>query len=243
MSLEKQVAIITGASQGIGEEVAHQLASRGMHLVLTARNSEKLTQLKQRLTTEHPACNIVVAPCDVRQAADVKRIVAEAYQTFSRIDVLINNAGIAPTPGLFQEASIEDIDNTIDTNLKGPMYWMHAVLPHMVHQHRGTIININSVAGKTAYPFWAPYVASKFGLGALTESVSEEQRSNGLKIVSIHPGPVDTPIWDHLGLESDAQRNGMLAPKDVAEAILYVLEKPNNVFVKEIILTQTVSTI
>lgn len=243
MSLEQQVAIITGASQGIGHAVAEHLAKRGMNLVLSARNASKLEQLQQSLSSQYPQGKFWAAPCDVRNAQAVKTLVQEAHQRFGRIDVLINNAGVAPTPVLFQESSIEDIDRTIDTNLKGPMYWMHAVLPHMVHQHRGVIININSVAGKTAYPFWATYVASKFGLGSLTEAVSEEQRANGIKIIGIHPGPVDTPIWDNLGLESNAQRDGMLLPKDIAEAVVYALDKPDNVFVKEITLTQTVSTI
>ena len=230
------VALITGASQGIGQAIALRLAAQGIHLMLCARNVEKLNALQAQIQAAYPTIVCHTRPCDVQHAAQVQDVVDDTLNTLGRVDILINNAGVAPRIGLFQESSIADIDRTIDTNLKGCMYSMHAVIPHMVQQEGGIIININSVAGKTAYPFWSVYDASKFGLHALTEAVAEEQRSNNIKVIGIYPGAVDTPIWDGLQLENEPRREGMLDPDDVADAVIYALNQPSKVFIKEIVL-------
>ena len=237
MSLKSQVAIITGASQGIGRAIACALAAEGMHLVLSARSEEKLNTLAGELRAAHPEAQVRVVPADVRSAAHVQRVAEKALEVFGRIDVLVNNAGIAGKIALLQEISEEEINRTIDTNLKGAIYCMRAVLPTMVQQHRGTIININSVAGKTAYPYWSIYDASKFGLHAITEAVAEEQRHNNIKVVGIYPGAVDTPIWEGIELDHEPKRDGMLDPESVAEAVLYILRQPAKLLIKDITLT------
>ncbi len=231
-----KVALITGASQGIGKEVALHLARLGMRLVLSSRNAEKLMALAAEIEQAHPGTPVLVVPCDVTRPDQVERVVNDAMAEFKRIDVLVNNAGIAPRVGLLQELSIEEIDRTIDTNLKGAIYCMRAVIPVMVAQQGGIIINVNSVAGKTAYPYWSVYDASKFGLHAVTEAVADEQRSNHIKVVGIYPGAVDTPIWDGLGLDQEPDYNGMLDARNVAEAITYIIRQPEKVHVREIVL-------
>ncbi len=230
--LAGQVAIITGASQGIGDAIAHQLAQLGLHLVLSARNTQKLNQLAEQLHQKAPGIKTLIVPCDVRDAAQVQHVVDETLKTFGKIDILINNAGVAPHVGLLQETSIEEIDRTIDTNLKGSIYFMRAVIPVMVQQHGGTILNVNSVAGKTAYPYWATYDASKFGLHAVTEAVAEEQRTNNIKVIGIYPGPVDTPIWEGLHLDHEPKRKDMLTAEQVAESVAFILSQPPQVFIK-----------
>jgi 3-hydroxy acid dehydrogenase / malonic semialdehyde reductase len=232
--LKGQVAIISGASQGIGESIAHHLAKLGIHLVLCARNTQKLAELAATIQSEAPNVQMHMIHCDVQYAQQVKNVVDETVQRFGRIDILINNAGVAATVGLLQEISIEEIDRTIDTNLKGAIYFMHAVIPVMVHQHRGTIININSIAGKTAYPYWSVYDASKFGLHAITEAVAEEQRTNNIKVVGIYPGAVDTAIWQHTHIEPAPRQEGMLNPETIAEAVVYILQQPQKVFIKDL---------
>lgn len=238
ISLQGQVAIITGASQGIGQAIAHHLAPLGIHLVLCARNVEKLTQLSHDLALAHPNVQTLPMACDVRDVEQVQRVIETTQKTFGKIDVLINNAGVAAKLGLIQEMSLADIDRTIDTNLKGAIYFMHGVLPIMVQQAGGIIININSVAGKTAYPYWSVYDASKFGLYAITEAVAEEQRSNNIKVIGIYPGAVDTAIWQGLHTDDAApKREGMLDPEHVAEAVTYILNQPEKVFIKDLTLT------
>ena len=234
--LHEQVAVISGASQGIGQAIAFRLAQMGIHLMLCARNVQKLQALSAEIQTRHPDLQCMLHPCDVQVPAQVQAVVDETLKTFGRLDILINNAGVAPRSGLFQEASLEEIDRTIDTNLKGSMYFMRAAIPQMVQQHHGTIININSIAGKTAYPFWSVYDASKFGLHALTQAVAEEQRSNNIRVVGIHPGAVDTPIWQDVQLEKELEHEGMLEAEHVADAVAYILSQPQKVFIKELVL-------
>lgn len=237
MTIQGQVAIITGASQGIGEATAEALAKQGIHLVLAARNKEKLKAIFERLSQQYPLQKFIVEQCDIQNAADVQSVVDSAIKEFGKIDILVNNAGVAPKMGLLQEHSIEAIDKTIDTNLKGPAYAMRAVLPHMAVKGQGTIININSIAGKSAFPFWSVYDATKFGLHALTEAVAEEQRSNGIRVVGIYPGAVDTAIWDNIDTQGQGpDRTGMLTPAQVAEAVVYVINQPPHVFVSDITL-------
>jgi hypothetical protein len=228
-----QIAIITGANQGIGKAIAHRLARLGMHLVLCARNTEKLSALVRELNIEAPHSRVIMLPCDVRHAKQVQFVIEETRQRFGQIDVLINNAGVAAKVGLLQETSIEDIDRTIDTNLKGAIYCMHAVIPIMVEQQSGIIININSIAGKTAYPYWSVYDASKFGLHAITEAVAEEQRSNHIKVIGIYPGAVDTAIWQQTHLDDGPKKEGMLDAENIAEAVAYIVQQPKKVFIKE----------
>lgn len=236
-SLSGHVAIITGASQGIGQAIAHHLAPLGVHLVLCARNVDKLTALARELAIQHPEIQTLPLACDVRDPQQVQRVIEEAQKTFGKIDILINNAGVAVKVGLFQEMSVEDIDRTIDTNLKGSIYFMRAVLPIMVQQDGGIILNVNSIAGQTAYPYWSVYDASKFGLRAMTEAVAEEQRCNNIKVIGIYPGPVDTPIWQGMHMEETPDREGMLDSEQVAEAVVYMLNQPRKVFIKDLTIT------
>jgi NADP-dependent 3-hydroxy acid dehydrogenase YdfG len=164
-------------------------------------------------------------------------LVDVTLQHFQKIDVVINNAGVSGKIALLQEISIEEIDQTIDTNLKGPIYLMKYVLPGMVAHQHGTIINMNSVAGKTAYPYWSIYDASKFGLHAVTLAVADEQRSNNIKVVGIYPGAVDTPIWETIELNHEPNHAGMLDAETVAETVVYILNQPTKVFIPEIMLT------
>lgn len=235
--LKGQVAIITGASQGIGQAVARQLADLGIHLVLCARNISKLQFLAGQLKESYPQIKTLVVSCDVRSAEAVQNVVDQTLKQFQRIDILINNAGVAHKLGLLQEISLEDIDRTVDTNLKGAIYAMRAVLPTMIQQHGGTIININSIAGKTAYPYWSVYDASKFGLHAITQAVAEEQRHNNIKVVGLYPGAVATPIWEGLEPGHEPDREGMLDVETIAESVAYILRQPRKAFISELTLS------
>lgn len=236
MNLKHQVAWITGASQGIGRKVAEALAARGVHLVLTSRSEDRLNTLAGSLQKQYPDINILVAPADVTDAGRMQAVAKQALKELKRIDILINNAGVAGKIALMHEIPVDEINRTIDTNLKGAIYAMQAALPTMIEHRHGWIININSVAGKTAYPYWSIYDASKFGLRAITEAVAEEQRQNNIKVIGIYPGAVDTPIWEGIELEHEPDVNGMLDPDDVANAVLYALEQPKKTFVSEITL-------
>ena len=215
------VALITGASRGIGAAIARSLAALGYRLSLVARDEVALRALSDEiLALGHEAPQVIVQdlryPSAAQAASQVTQAVLSHWQT---LDVLVNNAGVAPKIGLLQEMTPEAIEQTIDLNLKAPLYLMQEVLKTMIQREQGTIVNINSVAGKTAYPFWAVYDASKFALRALTEAVCEEARSNGIRVCGIYPAATDTAIWDDLDLQQAPNREGMLTPAQVADAV------------------------
>lgn len=236
ISLTGQVALITGAGRGIGGKVAHALAAEGVNLVLAARTVSRLDELKNEILAAYPQVRVVTVPSDVTDHVQALNLVETAQREFGRLDILINNAGIAGKIALLQEIPIEEIDKTLDTNLKAPIYLMKYALPGMIERQSGTIININSVAGKTAFPYWSIYDASKFGLHAITVAVGEEQSANNIKVVGIYPGAVDTPIWESVELNHEPKREGMLDPESVAESIMYVLKQPGKVYIPEITL-------
>jgi NADP-dependent 3-hydroxy acid dehydrogenase YdfG len=239
-TLAGQVALITGASRGIGQAISRSLAAEGAHLVLAARSTDALTELADELKALFPTIRVLTVPTDVSRLEDLQKLAAVARETFGRVDVLINNAGIASKIGLLSEVPEAEILQTVAVNLSAPLLLMRLLLPDMVGQGRGTIININSVAGKTAFPFWALYDATKFGLRAATEAVAEEQRPNGVRVVGIYPGACDTAIWDTIDTaHTGPDRDGMLRPEQVADAVLYVLRQPQEVFVSDITLMPT----
>lgn len=238
-SLLDRVALVTGATKGIGRAVATTLTQAGCHLVVTARHEADLDTLATELHAfkAAPSQQIVTCAGSVSDWPHVQTVAETVQRQFGRLDVLVNNAGMAGKIQLLQEISVEEIDTTLDTNLRGPIYFMKAAIPLMVNQGGGTIININSIAGRQTYPYWSIYCASKFGLSAVTEAVRQEQRQNHIKVVSINPGAVDTPLWKTIEPEIQADHDHMLAAEDVAACVRYVLEQPERVLVEDITLT------
>ncbi len=240
-SLKNQVAIITGAGSGIGKAIAKTLAAQGVHLTLCGRTASKLEALAQQLKIDYPEVKLLSIAADVSDATQAETVVTQTIEQFKQVDILINNAGVAGKIALIQEIPPEEVHRILDINLKGAIFMMQHVLLHaMVPRQSGTIINMNSVAGKTAFPFWSLYDASKFGLRAITEAVAEEQRSNNIKVVGLYPGAVDTPLWESIepaAAENAPNRDGMLDSETLAEAVLYILNQPEKVFIPELSLT------
>lgn len=236
-ALKGKVAIITGAGKGIGRSIAKALAEENVKLMLFARTKADLDDVQREILKEVSQDAVVtVFPGSVSDAETVAQVVETTIRQFGRLDIVINNAGIAPQFVLLQELTVEQLDATIDTNLKGPLYMMKYAIPHMVQQGGGTIINMNSIAGKVPYPYSSVYCATKFGLHAVTETVSEEQRQNNIKILGIYPGEVLTPIWDTIEPHVQQNPDRMLEPEDIAEAVRYVLKQSSKAFVKDVTL-------
>jgi NADP-dependent 3-hydroxy acid dehydrogenase YdfG len=228
------ITVITGASQGIGQALALMLAKAGYGVALVARNATNLDAVASQIKAANPDVPVAVYPGSVTDPDFAQATIKSIEAQLGPVDVLINNAGVAGKIGLLQEVPVAVVHQAIDTNLKGPIFWMQAALPAMVTRQRGTIININSVAGLNAFPYWSVYDASKFGLRAVTDAVAEEQRSNGIRVVGIYPGAVRTPIWDDLDLAQAPDFTSMLAPEDVAQAVRHVLQQPPHVLTKAI---------
>jgi short-subunit dehydrogenase len=248
MLTNQPVVLITWASRGIGEAIAHALAKTGGYtLALSARSTEALNSLKQTLQAEHPTVQVEVFPCDVALPQSPQMLIEAVFKQLGRVDVLINNAGVGGKVGLITEMPDAHLHAMVDLNLKAPMllskYALQAMLnqPKLAGRGMGTIININSIAGKTAFPFWAVYDATKAGLKAFADALSEEQRSNGVRVIGIYPGACDTAIWETLDLAEDdtPDKSGFLRPNQVAEAVLFALSQPAGTLVSDITLMPT----
>lgn len=229
---ETRLAIVTGASRGIGYAVATELGRRGYRLALLARRKPPLEEAAQRLASSGAVVDTY--PCDVQDAAQVRATFKQILDRAGRVDVLVNNAGVGTFAPVHQ-ISDADWDSTLNTNLRGVFYCSKAVIPRMIEQRLGHIINISSLAGKNPLPGGSAYCASKWGLMGLTYSMAEDLREYGIRVSVVCPGSVQTEFSPHRG--KDAAR--MLQPTDVARVVGWLLEQEPQSFVSEVLLRPT----
>jgi 3-oxoacyl-[acyl-carrier protein] reductase len=230
ISLENQVAIVTGAGRGIGRAVAIDLGRLGMSVALVARSRLELEETSKAV----PGSLVCVG--DVRIESDVQRVVRQAERQFGSIDVLVNCAGVYHF-GDVASATSEDFDRVLETNLKGVFFACRAVLPNMKQKGRGHIINVASIAGKVGTPNRAIYCASKFGVVGLSEALAQEVREQGVRVSVLCPGSTNT-TFSPKELEGKS-RARMLQPGDVAHAVRMLLGQEANSFISEIVMRPT----
>lgn len=235
--MQKRIALITGATSGIGEATARLLAANNFNLILCGRRQDRLDKLQEELgkTTA-----ITTLSFDVRDQQSVAKAIASLPDTWKGIDVLVNNAGNAHGLDPIQNGSIEDWDAMIDINVKGLLYVSKAVLPVMTERKSGHIINLGSVAGKEVYPNGNVYCASKFAVDALTRGMRIDLNAFGIKVTSINPGMVETE-FSVVRFKGDKEKADLtykgltpLSGKDIADIILYVLQAPPHVQLADI---------
>src|SRR5581483_7935210 len=209
--LSAQVALVTGASRGIGAAIARRLATMGATIVLTARSADALTRTAQSSRENGGLCEAV--PCDITNLAQVEALGRAVEKKYGRLDILVNNAGIGFTSAKLYDLSPDEFDRILHTNLRGPYYMIRTFAPLMVRANSGHIINISSLAGKNPLPNGAAYAASKWGLDGLCYSLAEELRGNNIRVSVISPGSVATEFG---GGHSGKNESRMLQPDDVA---------------------------
>ncbi|MGI8599301.1 MAG: SDR family NAD(P)-dependent oxidoreductase [Chitinophagaceae bacterium] len=239
-----KIVLITGATAGFGEACAYKFAENGYNLILNGRRNERLEILKEKLQKLFNV-NIHLLPFDVRNKEQVFTSLEQVPQEWRSIDVLVNNAGLALGRDLIQEGDIEDWDTMIDTNVKGLLYVTRAVVPWMIENKKGHIINLGSIAGKEVYERGNVYCASKFAVDALTKSMRIDLLEHQIKVTSINPGAAETEfsLVRFKGNEEASKRiyEGYtpLTAKDVAEVVYYVTTLPQHVCVNELSITST----
>jgi NAD(P)-dependent dehydrogenase (short-subunit alcohol dehydrogenase family) len=227
--LDNKVALVTGASQGIGLGIAQQLAAEGAALVLTARNAERLDQNVQELTKAGAA--VLAVPADITDEAQVQEVFRQTLERFGRLDLLINNAGIF-NGGPVDELSVEVWDRVLATNLRGPFLCTREAMRIMKRQRGGRIINIGSISAQRVRPFSAAYSTSKHGLWGLTQVTALEGREYGITCGCLHPGNVEV---ETLAQARRTSLEPVMNVADIAQAALAMAVLPPNVNMLEAI--------
>lgn len=232
--LKNKTALITGATSGIGEQLAMDLSAYETNLILVARDKTKLKQLKYSILAINPDINIDIYKLDVRDNKDVIKMVKKIIKT-TNIDILVNSAGLALGLEKIYEGDKDNWDGMIDTNIKGLLNVSRAVMPHMLNLQTAHIINLGSVAGKTAYPNGNVYCATKAAVHSLGESMNIDLMGTNVKVTTIAPGAVETNFsnvrFDGDKKKIDAVYEGYtpLYANDISDAIISVLNTPKHV--------------
>lgn len=233
---------ITGATSGFGEATAEIFAENGHDLIITGRRENRLLELKKRLETEfkvevHHLC------FDVREEKEVKKIIKALPKKWQKIDVLVNNAGLASGLDPIQTGDIEDWNKMIDTNVKGLLYVSRAIMPLMIDRGKGHIINIGSTAGKEVYPNGNVYCASKHAVDAITKGMRIDLLPHGIKVTQIAPGAAETE-FSVVRFHGDKKRakaayNGYqpMSAQDIAELIYYSTTLPKHLCINDLVVT------
>ncbi len=243
--IRSKFVVITGASSGIGAATAKELAKQGAAVVLGARRKERLDALVKEI--EKDGGKAVAVACDVTKREDVAALLAAGVNTFGKVDVLVNNAGIMPLSPM-SALRVEEWDETIDVNVKGVLYGIAAALPVFEKQGSGHFINVSSVAGIRTFPSAAVYCGSKWAVGAITDALRQEVAAKNIRTTVILPGAISTELGNsiHHRETADAMAGFLtiaVPPQCIAEAIAFAIGQPPNVGVHEIVVRPAVQTL
>lgn len=240
----KGYAFITGASAGFGKAIAETLAKEGYNLIIAARRTERLEELKTRLSELH--IDIRTLTMDVRNENEVQQAISSLPENIqNRIEILINNAGLAVGRGPIDQGISDDWDRMIDTNVKGLLYVTKAVVPFLKKQQHGHIVNIASIAGKEVYPGGNVYCASKHAVDALSRSMRIDLVPYGIKVANIAPGAAETEFsivrfkGDQATADSVYDGYDALQAQDIADSVLFAVTRPAHVNISDITIMPT----
>lgn len=228
--LPNRCALITGASSGIGRETALAFAAAGSDLVLVSRSIAKLEEVA--VQARQHGVEVNTYPLDLTEVQGVREAIAQIAARHP-IDILVNNAGMGYTGDLL-DTPLTDWQTVITLNLTSVFQCIQGVLPGMRDRQQGIIINVSSISATQFFPGWGAYSVSKAGLDALSKTLALEERPYGIRVVIIHPGAVNTPIWDTDTVQADFDRSKMLTPDVVAQTILHAASLPAHAVVPEL---------
>ena len=219
----EQRALITGASSGIGKATALAFAKAGIDVALVSRSQDKLEAVAT--AAREAGVQAKAYTLDLAKVEQVEAGIKAIAQDFGRIDIVVNSAGIGYT-NLLSDTTLAEWQHAIALNLTSVFQCIVALLPSLRQQQRGTIINVASIAGQQPFPSWGAYNVSKAGLIALSKTLAAEERPHGIRVVTICPGAVNTPLWDTDTVQVDLNRSAMLTPEIVAQSILHAALLP-----------------
>ena len=225
-------AVVTGAGSGVGRAVAIKLAREGWKVVIVGRTMKSLQE-----TARLAGDQVMPIVCDIADAKQVREMAARAAE-IGDVEALVNCAGTNVPRRTMKELSLEDFDQIVSTNLRGGFLCVQAFLPQMRQRRSGTIVNVVSDAGLWANPkSGVAYIASKFGLAGLTDTINAEERGNGIRACGIYPGDIDTPLLKKRAqVPDEAARSRMLQAEDVAECVMLAINLPQRAVVEKLVI-------
>lgn len=239
----KKIALITGATSGIGQATALKIAEAGFDLIITGRREERLHRLSEEIRQK--GSDVLPLCFDIRQAEEVKQAVAGLDEKWKNIAVLVNNAGLAVGINPIQEGILDDWERMIDTNIKGLLYMTREIAPLMIRRNTGHIVNLASIAGKEVYPGGNVYCATKHAVDALSRAMRTDMLKHNIKVTNIAPGMVETEfsLVRYKG-DAEAAKNvyqGMtpLTNEDIADTIVFAITRPAHVCLNDIVIMPT----
>ncbi|WP_026693894.1 SDR family oxidoreductase [Peribacillus kribbensis] len=237
-----KVVIITGASSGIGEATAKELASKGAKLVLAARREERLMKLQEEI--QNNGGQAIYKVTDVASHEQMEELAEYTLRELGNIDVMVNNAGVMPLSPVHKR-KINEWDTMIDVNIRGVLYGIAAVLPSMRERKEGHIINVSSIAGHLVFPASAVYSGTKFAVRAITEGLRIEEASNNIRTTIISPGTISTELLEAISdpeLKSAIVEDSKIGiePASIARAVSFAIEQPSDVAINEMIIRPTI---
>lgn len=238
----KKIVLITGATSGFGKSCAEKFSADGYNVIITGRRKERLEEVKNELEKKFPI-KILPLVFDVRDKKTVFNTLQNIPDEWKKIDVLINNAGLALGRDFFEDADLEDWETMIDTNVKGLLYVTKAILPFMIDRKKGHIINVGSVAGKEVYEKGNVYCASKHSVDAISKALRIDLLRHHIKVTAIHPGAAETEFSLVRFKQDEAQAKKIyegytpLSAEDVADIIFYCASAPAHVCINDLVVT------
>lgn len=242
--MKSPIALITGATSGIGWATANIFAQHGWNIIITGRRNDRLLELKDQIQSRFPI-DILTCCFDVRELPRVHQSLAALPEAWMNIDVLVNNAGLALGKESIEDGSTDDWYTMIDTNIKGLLHVTQWIIPYMKSRKAGTIINVGSIAGREAYAGGNVYSATKYAVDGLTKSLRIDLAPHSIRVAQVAPGAVETEfsLVRFHGNEEKAKAvyNGFqpLHPEDVADAIFYIASRPKHVTIQDVLIMPT----
>jgi NADP-dependent 3-hydroxy acid dehydrogenase YdfG len=243
-SLRGRWALVTGATSGFGLATAHAIAAEGGHVAITGRREDRLRAVSEEIRGKHRV-EVLPLSFDVRDLGQVRAALEGAQGLLGRLDVLVNNAGLALALDPVQGGDPRDWDQMIDTNVKGLLYVSRAVLPQMVERGRGHVVNVGSLAGHQTYPGGAVYSATKYAVRAITDALRYDVLGKGIRVSNVEPGLAETEFsevrfkGDRVRAKTVYEGIQALTAEDVADAVVWCLTRPAHVNVQSILILPT----
>ncbi|MEL4896252.1 SDR family oxidoreductase [Crocosphaera sp. Alani8] len=233
-------AIITGASSGIGKATALAFAQAGINVALVGRSPNTLEMVAEACNQQGVEAKSYVM--DLTELTKIQATIQAIVADFGGIDIIVNNAGMGYT-NLLRETPLADWQQVINLNLTSVFQCVQGILPQMRERKKGTIINVASVAATQAFPEWGAYSVSKAALLSFSRVLAAEERSHGIRVMTISPGAVNTPIWDTDTVQADFERNAMLTPESVAQTILQAALLPAEAVIEDLTILPSAGTL